>query len=291
MSTNVASFVGATTVRIHELGYEDRAPHADELARMKQLVRQAMEEGALGLGSSLIYAPAFYAKTDELTELCKVVAEYDGLFTSHMRSEGNRLLESVDEILQIMRDSGVRAEIYHLKAAGEKNWPKMDQLIERVNEAAREGTADHAPTCTPTRPARPASMPPCRPGCQEGGYRKWADRLRDPETRAKVLREMRTPADDWENLMLLAGSPEKVLLVEFKNEKLKPLTGKTLAEVARMRGKSPEETAMDLVIEDGSRVGTVYFLDVGGQRPQADQAAVGQLLLGCRIDRPPKACS
>ena len=259
VSTNIASLVGATTVRIHEIGFEDRAPTPAELKRMKQLVRQAMEEGALGMGSALIYAPAFYAKTDELTELCKVVAEYDGLFTSHMRSEGNRLLESVDEILQIMRDSGVRAEIYHLKAAGEKNWPKMDQLIERVNKARGEGlniTADMY-TYTAGATGLDAAMPPW---VQEGGYRKWADRLRDPATRAKVLREMRTPADDWENLMLLAGSPEKVLLIEFKNEKLKPLTGKTLAEVARMRGKSPEETAMDLVIEDGSRVGTVYFL-------------------------------
>jgi N-acyl-D-amino-acid deacylase len=259
VSTNVASFVGATTVRIHELGYEDRAPNAEELARMKQLVREAMEDGALGLGSSLIYAPAFYAKTDELTELCKVVAEYDGLFTSHMRSEGNRLLEGVDEIFQIMRDSGVRAEIYHLKAAGEKNWPKMDQLIERVTAARAEGMPVTADMYTYTAGATglDAAMPPW---CQEGGYRKWADRLRDPETRSKVLREMRTPADDWENLMLLAGSPDKVLLVEFKSDKLKPLIGKTLAEVARLRGKSPEETAMDLVIEDGSRVGTVYFL-------------------------------
>ena len=259
VSTNVASFVGATTVRIHEIGFEDRAPAADELTRMKQLVRDAMEEGALGLGSSLIYAPAFYAKTDELTELCKVVAEYDGLFTSHMRSEGNRLLESVDEILQIMRDSGVRAEIYHLKAAGEKNWPKMDMLIERVNEARATGMPIGADMYAYTAGATglDAAMPPW---VQEGGYRAWADRLKDPETRARVLREMRTPADDWENLMLLAGSPEKVLLIEFKNEKLKPLTGKSLAEVARMRGRSPEETAMDLVIEDGSRVGTVYFL-------------------------------
>ena len=188
-----------------------------------------------------------------------MVAEYDGLFTSHMRSEGNRLLESVDEILQIMRDSGVRAEIYHLKQAGEKNWSKLDPLIERVNAARAQGLQISADMYTYTAGATglDAAMPPW---VQEGGYRKWADRLRDPETRARVLREMRTPADDWENLMLLAGSPDKVLLIEFKNEKLKLLTGKTLAEVARMRGRSPEETAMDLVIEDGSRVGTVYFL-------------------------------
>ncbi len=176
-----------------------------------------------------------------------------------MRSEGNRLLESVDEILQIMRDSGVRAEIYHLKAAGEKNWGKLDPLIERVNAAREKGMQISADMYTYTAGATglDAAMPPW---VQEGGCRKWADRLREPETRARVLREMRTPADDWENLMLLAGSPDKVLLIEIKNEKLKPLTGKTLAEVARMRGRSPEETAMDLVIEDGSRVGTVYFL-------------------------------
>jgi N-acyl-D-amino-acid deacylase len=259
VTPNVASFVGATTVRMHEIGNEDRAPTPEELERMKQLVRQAMEEGAMGMGSALIYAPAFYAKTEELTELCKVVAEYDGLFTSHMRSEGNRLLKSVDEILQIMRDSGVRAEIYHLKQAGEKNWSKLDPLIERVNAARAQGLQISADMYNYTAGATglDASMPPW---VQEGGYRKWADRLRAPETRARVLREMRTPADDWENLMLLAGSPEKVLLIEFKNEKLKPLTGKSLAEVARMRGRSPEETAMDLVIEDGSRVGTVYFL-------------------------------
>jgi N-acyl-D-amino-acid deacylase len=176
-----------------------------------------------------------------------------------MRSEGNRLLEATDEIFQIMRDSGVRAEIYHLKAAGEQNWPKMDQVIERVNAARAQGLPISADMYTYIAGSTglDAAMPPW---CQEGGYRKWADRLRDPETRAKVLQEMRTPADNWENLMLLAGSPDKVLLVEFKNDKLKEFTGKTLAEVARIRGKSPEETAMDLVIEDGSRVGTVYFL-------------------------------
>src|SRR6185369_2107744 len=220
-------------------------------------VRQSMQEGALGLGSALIYAPAYYAKTPELTELCKVVAEYDGLYVTHMRSEGNRLLESVDEVLQIVRGSGVRAEIYHLKAAGEKNWAKLDQAIARIDKARAAGMQISANMYTYTAAATglDAAMPPW---VQEGGYRAWAERLREPETRLRVLREMQTPSDDWENLLLLAGSPDKVLLIEFKNEKLKPLTGKTLAEVARMRGRSPEETAMDLVVEDGSRVGTVY---------------------------------
>ena len=173
-------------MRIHEIGYEDRPPTPEELERMKQLVRQAMEEGALGVGSSLIYAPAFYAKTDELIELCKVVAEYDGMYTSHMRSEGNRLLESVDEILQIMRDAGVPAEIYHLKAAGEKNWPKLDQLIERMKPLAREGlkiTRRHVHVHgRRDRPRR-------RDAALGAGRRLPAmgRAARDPETRARVL--------------------------------------------------------------------------------------------------------
>ena len=259
VSPNVASFVGATTVRIHEIGFEDRPPTERELERMQQLVREAMQQGALGMGSSLIYAPAFYAGTEELIALCKVVAEYDGLYITHMRSEGNRLLESVDEVFRIARESGVRAEIYHLKAAGERNWHKMDTVIEKINAARREGLTVTADMYTYTAGATGlnAAMPPW---VQEGGYEAWAARLRDPTIRLRVLREMQTHSDDWENLMLLAGSPDKVLLIGFKNEKLKPLTGKTLAEVSRMRGKSPEETAMDLVVEDGSRVDTVYFL-------------------------------
>lgn len=259
VSTNVASLVGATTVRIHELGFEDRPPTPDELLRMQRLVREAMEEGAMGLGSSLIYAPAFYADTDELIALCQVVAEYDGLYTTHMRSEGDRLLEGVDEVLEIARASGVRAEIYHLKAGGAANWRKMDQLIKVVEAARASGVDISADMYTYIAGATglDASMPPW---VQEGGYEQWAKRLGDPEIRRRVLNEMTTPSEEWENLYLAAGSADKLLLVGFKNELLKPLTGKTLAEVARMRGTSPEETAMDLVIEDGSRVGTVYFL-------------------------------
>jgi N-acyl-D-amino-acid deacylase len=259
ISTNVASFVGATTVRIHEIGYEDRPPTSGELDRMRDLVRQAMEDGALGLGSSLIYAPAFYAGTDELIELAKVAAAYDGLYISHIRSEGNRLLEAVNELIDIAREAGIRAEIYHLKAAGQSNWGKIDQVIDLVERVPSEGLEITADMYTYTAGATglDAAMPPW---VQEGGLKSWIARLQDPQIRTRVAREMSQPADDWENLYYAAGSAENVLLVGFKNHSLKPLTGKSLAEVAEIRGKSPEETAMDLVIEDDSRVGTVFFL-------------------------------
>ena len=259
IATNVASFVGATTIRIHEVGYEDRPPTPEELVRMRELVRQAMEEGALGLGSSLIYAPAFYAQTDELIALAKVAAQYDGMYISHMRSEGNRLLEAVDELIAIARAAGIRAEIYHLKAAGRSNWEKMDNVFKKVEAARSEGLPITADMYTYTAGATglDASMPPW---VQEGGHRAWVARLKDPAIRARVKKEMSEPSDEWENLFLAAGSPENILLVGFKNDGLKSLTGKTLAEVAAMRGTSPEETAMDLVIEDDSRVGTIYFL-------------------------------
>jgi N-acyl-D-amino-acid deacylase len=258
-STNVASFVGATTVRIHELGFADRAPTPEELERMRALVRTAMEEGALGVGSSLIYAPAFYAKTEELIALCTEAARYGGMYISHIRSEGNALLEAVDELIRIAREAKIPAEIYHLKAAGEQNWPKLDEVIRRIEAARAEGLQITADMYTYPAGATglDAAMPPW---VQEGGLREWIRRLKDPAIRARVRREMATPTKAWESLYLAAGSPERVLLVAFKNEQLKPLTGKTLAEVAKMRGKTPEETAMDLVIEDDSRVGTVYFL-------------------------------
>ncbi len=259
VSPNVASFVGATTIRMHELGQEDRRPTRRELYRMKQLVRQAMEDGALGVASALIYAPAFYADQQELVELCKVAAEYDGLYITHIRSEGNRLLESIDEAIDISRKAGIRCEIYHLKAAGRENWSKLDAAIERIDEARKSGLSITADMYTYTAAATglDAAMPPW---AQEGGYREWAQRLQNPRTRLRIMREMKMPSDKWENLLLLAGSPERVLLVGFRNPRLRSLTGKSLAEVARLRGKSPEETAMDLVIEDGSRVSTVYFL-------------------------------
>jgi N-acyl-D-amino-acid deacylase len=259
ISPNVASFVGASTVRIHELGRANRAPSPEELERMRALVRQAMEEGALGVGSSLIYAPAAYAKTDELIALSKVAAGYGGMYISHIRSEGNRLLEAIDEAITIGREAGLPVEIYHLKAAGQQNWGKLDAAIARIEEARRSGlrvTTDMYPY-TAAATGLDAAMPTW---VQEGGQKAWEQRLKDPAIRQRVMREMTTPSNDWENFFLAAGSPENILLVGFKNEKLKPLTGKTLAQVAAMRGKSPEETAIDLVIEDGSRISTVYFL-------------------------------
>ena len=259
LSTNIASFVGATTVRIHELGFEDRPPNPEELERMRGLVKQAMEEGALGVGSSLIYAPAFYAKTPELIELCKVVALYGGMYISHMRSEGNRLLEAVDELIAISREAKVPAEIYHLKAAGQPNWGKMDAVIQKVEAARAQGLKITADMYTYTAGATglDAAMPPW---VQEGGLKEWIKRLKDPAIRVRVKKEMTTPTDAWGNLYLAAGSAKNVLLVGFKQDSLKYLTGKSLAEVAALRGKSVEETAMDLVIDDDTRVGTVYFL-------------------------------
>jgi N-acyl-D-amino-acid deacylase len=259
VSTNVASFVGATTVRIHEIEYEDRPATPEELERMKALVREAMEDGAVGLASSLIYPPAFYADTEELIELAKVVAEYDGMYISHMRSEGNQILAALDELITIAREAGVPAEIYHLKAAGRANYDKLDEVIARVEAARAEGLRITADMYTYTAGATGlgAGMPPW---AQEGGLDAWIGRLEDPVLRPRILAEMRTPTDEWENLMLATGSPENVLLVGFKSDELKPLTGKSLAEVANMRGKSPEETAMDLVIEDHSNVGAVFFL-------------------------------
>ena len=258
VSTNIASFVGATTVRTHVLGQADRKPTSAELDAMRVLVAQAMKDGALGVGSSLIYAPAFYAKTPELIALARVAGEHGGIYISHMRSEGNRLLEAVDELITIAREAKVPAEIYHLKAAGRENWGKLDEVIRKVESARAEGLEISADMYTYTAGSTglDAAMPPW---VQEGGYAAWAKRLRDPKTRQRVLREMTTRADDWENLYLAAGA-EGTLLVGFKNEALKPLTGKTLAEVANARGMSPQETAIDLVIEDGSRVQVVYFL-------------------------------
>ena len=259
VSPNVASFVGATTVRVHEIGYEDRPPAPEELARMKNLVRVAMEEGAMGVGSSLIYAPAFYAKTEELVELARVAGKHGGIYTSHLRSEGNRFLEAIDELITISREAKVPANVYHLKAAGQSNWPKLDEAISKIEKARRDGLRITADMYNYTAGATglDATMPPW---VQEGGLQEWIARLKQPETRERVKREMTTPSDDWEIFFLAAGSPDRIILIGFKNEKLKPLTGKTLAEVAKMRRKSPEETAMDLVIEDDSRVGTVYFL-------------------------------
>lgn len=259
VSPNVASFVGMGTVRIHTLGYENRPPTPTELRQMQALVRQAMEEGAVGLASALIYVPDCFAFTDELVALAQVVAEYDGLYISHIRSEGIRLLEGLDELITIAREAQVRAELYHLKVAGRANWGKLEAAIQKIEAARASGltiTADMYPYAAGAT-GLDAAMPPW---VQEGGHRAWVERLKDPAVRERVRQEMMRPGDIWENLYAEAGSPENVLLVGFRNEALKPLAGRTLAEVAAGRGASPEDTIIDLVIEDDSRVGTVYFL-------------------------------
>jgi N-acyl-D-amino-acid deacylase len=259
VAPNVASFVGATTLRINAVGFEDRAPTDQEMEAMKAMARTAMEEGAMGIGSSLIYAPAFYAKTDELIELCKVASEYDGMYISHMRSEGNRFLESLDELIEIADKANIRAEVYHLKQAGKDNWNKLEPAIAKIDSARAAGL--HITTdmynYTAGATGLDAAMPPW---VQEGGFEKWRERLQDPAIRKKVAMEMATPTNAWENLMLATASYDDILFIGFKNDSLKYLTGKSLAEVAKMRNTSPQETAMDLVIQDGSRVTTVYFL-------------------------------
>jgi N-acyl-D-amino-acid deacylase len=259
ISQNVASFIGAATIREYVIGLEDKPPTPAQLDQMRELVRREMEAGALGITTALIYPPAFFAKTDELIELCKVAAKYQGKYTTHMRSEGNQLIEAVEETIRISREAGLPAEIYHLKASGTANWPKMDQVIRMIEKARREGvkiTADMY-----TYPAGgtglDASMPPW---VFDGGRDAAYKRLQDPAIRKKIADEVRTPTDKWENLYLLAGSPDRILLASFRSEKLKPLTGKTLAEAARLRGEDPVEAIMNLVLEDRSRVGTIYFL-------------------------------
>jgi N-acyl-D-amino-acid deacylase len=259
VSCNVASFIGATTIRENVIGFEDKAPTPEQLEQMRALVRKEMEAGALGIGTSLIYPPAFYAKTDELIELCKVAAKYQGKYISHMRSEGNRLLEGLDELIRISREAGIPAEVYHIKAAGQQNWPKIDDSLSRIEAAQKEGmkiTADMY-TYTAGGTGLDASLPPWT---EDGGYPALFKRLRDPATREKIKAQVKTPTDEWENMYLAAGGPEHILLVGFKSENLKPLTGKTLAEIAKMRGKDPIDTAMDLIAEDESRIGTIYFM-------------------------------
>jgi N-acyl-D-amino-acid deacylase len=259
VTPNVGSFLGAATPRVYVLGRENRAPTPEELERMREVVRRAMDDGAFGVASALIYAPGAYATTGELVELSKVAGQQGGIYISHMRSEGNKLVESVDELISIAREAGLPAEIYHLKAAGAANWPKMDEAIAHVEAARAQGLRITADMYTYTAGATglDAAMPPW---VQAGGYEQWRARLQDPATRARVIAEMRTPSSTWENLLLLAGSPDRVVTVGFKSEKNKPLTGKTLAEIAAMRGVSPEDAAIDLVIEDGSRIETIYFL-------------------------------
>jgi len=258
ITPNVASFVGAATVRDYVIGKADRAPTPAELEQMKALVDRAMREGALGVTTALIYTPDTFASTEELIELSKVAAKYGGIYTAHMRSEGDRFLEAIDETLRIAREAKIPVEIYHLKAAGESNWPKMQQAIAKIEAARREGLRVTADMYNYTAGATgfDAAMPPW---VQEGGVKAWIERLKDPAVRARVIDEMRHPAK-WESLYFAAGSPERVLLLGFKTDALKPLTGKTLAEVARQRGTSPEDTIIDLVIADGTRIEVAYFL-------------------------------
>jgi N-acyl-D-amino-acid deacylase len=259
ISPNVASFVGATTVRIHELGEGDVAPDARQLSRMQELVRDAMSEGALGVGASLIYPPAFFASTDELVALARTAAESGGGYVAHMRSEADRLPQALEETIAIGRASGQHVEAYHLKAAGEHNWPKMGQAIARIDAARDEGIDIGANMYAYTAGATglTASLPPW---VQAGGHEAMIARLKNPDVRKRVMAEMKIPSDSWENLRLLAGDDSRVLFIGFKSEALKPLIGKTLADVVRQRGTSPEDTILDLIVEDDSRIDTAYFL-------------------------------
>jgi len=258
ISPNVASFIGAASPREYVIGHEDRPPTAEELDQMRGLVRDAMQEGALGVASSLMYPPGLFADTSELVELSKVAAEYDGMYISHMRDEGAHLIKAVDELLTIARDANIRAEIYHIKSSGQANWHLFDKAVEMVEAARADGleiTAD-----VYTYPAGSTGLNvTIPPWVQEGGFEESIKRMSDPALRERIIREMNTESGDWENMFLAAGSPENILMVSFKSEALKPLTGKTVAEVAAMRGTSPENTIMDLIIEDGSRIETVYF--------------------------------
>ncbi len=259
ISTNIASFVGATTIRTHVIGEDNRDPTPAEMERMKALVKQAMEEGALGVGTSLIYPPAFFAKTPELIELCKAAAPYGGGYISHMRSEGNKLIEAVEELITIAKEAGVHGEIYHLKAAGISNWSKMDSVIRRVERARKEGIdiAANMYTYTAGATGMTAAFPP---SLQDGGFGKLWQRLQDPKTREEMKKAMKTNAPDWENLYYGAGSADKVLLLGFRRDSLFKYAGKSLAEVARIRNTTPEDLAIDLIIQDSSRVEVAYFL-------------------------------
>ena len=259
VSCNVSSFVGATTIRMNVIGEDNRDPTPVELDSMKALVKQAMEEGAMGIGTSLIYPPAFFAKTNELVELCKTASSYGGSYISHMRSEGDKLYEAVEELITIAKEANIHAEIYHLKAAGKDNWSKMDSVLRRIERAQKEGqnvTADMY-TYIAGGTGLTATMPPT---LQDGGFGKLRERLQDPAIRKQLASEMNTKTDKWENFYYGVGTPENILVVGFKQDSLKKYTGKTLGEVAKLFGKSPEETAMDLIIRDSTRVECIYFL-------------------------------
>ena len=259
ISCNVASFIGATTCRMYVIGEDNRKATDAELDSMKQLVRYAMREGAMGVGSSLIYPPASFSDTRELIELCKAAAEYNGMYISHMRSEGNKIHEAIDELITIAREAKLPAEIYHLKMSGKDNWGKLDSVIRQVELARAAGLKITADMYTYTAGATglTSAFPPT---LQDGGFGKLWERLHDPKVRAEMKKAMNTNAKDWENLYYGCGSPDNVILLQFNQDSLKKFNGKTLAEVVRIRGTSPEETAMDLIIQDSTRVGVAYFL-------------------------------
>ncbi len=259
VSCNFASFVGATTLRIYALGYENRPPSKDEMILMKKLAKEAMEEGAIGLSSALIYAPASFSKTDELIELCKEVSAHNGMYISHIRSEGNKLLESLDELIKISKEAQIKAEIYHLKAAGTKNWPKMDLAITKIDSARNTGLDITANMYTYIAGGTGlyATMPPW---IQEGGQEAWIKRLKDPSKKARVIKEMMAPGQDWENFLDLVGTPENIILGVLKTDSLKYLTGKTLAQAAELKRLSPAETIIYLIINDNSPVESMFFL-------------------------------
>ena len=258
ISPNVASFIGAATPRRYVIGNEDRPPTPTELDQMRTIVRDAMQEGALGVASSLMYPPGLFADTDELIALSEVAAEYDGMYISHMRDEGAHMIAAIDELLTIAREANIRAEIYHLKSSGQPNWYLFDEAITMIENAQEEGLEITADVYTYPAGATGLNVT-IPPWVQEGGFEASLERMSDPVLRQQIIREMNTPSDEWENMFLMAGSPDNILMVGFKSEALKPLTGKTVAEVATMRGTSPEETILDLIVEDGSRIGTVYF--------------------------------
>jgi putative CocE/NonD family hydrolase len=258
ISQNVASFLGATTVREYVLGLGNKKPTAQELERMRQLVEREMRDGALGIATALEYAPAYYADTEELIELCKVAAKYQGKYITHMRSEGERLLEGIDEVIRISREAKIPTEIYHFKAAGQANWNKMDAAIAKVEEARGQGLPITANMYCYTAGAAPltACIPPW---AMEGGEVAMRRRLKNPEDRQRILDDVRNKTD-WPNFYRNAGSPENLVLISFKQEALKPLQGKTLVQIAKERGKDPLETLLDLLAEDQSGIGTAYFI-------------------------------
>ncbi len=258
VSPNVASLVGATTIRINVIGMDNREATPEELDAMRELVRQAMLDGAFGLGSSLIYAPAIYAPMDELAAMAEVAAEYDGIYMSHIRSEGITLLESLEEFLGVMRDSGVRGQVYHFKALGEPNWHKLDDAIALIESARREGLPVSANMYTYHFSG--TGLTSCfPPWVLDGGHDAMIARLKDPETRAQVLREMQAESDEWENMLRAAACPEGIVPIEFANPDLQQYAGMSIAEISAKRGTPPEETIIDLVVEDNTRVVTLYF--------------------------------